>query len=207
VLDSPVYEHFAEGAPGLKELALLGHALRQLRDRPAPAEPEVVIVDAPATGHGVSLLRAPALVSDAIGGGPFGSMATEIAELVGSTERTGVVAVTLAEEMPVQEVLDLLRMLKETLERRPDLVVANGLYPPGSREAAARAGEGSRPHRLWLERRAVNERQLGRLREAWRGPLVELPLVARERGPDLVDALLERLARAPAATDRGERQR
>src|SRR4029077_732525 len=64
VLDSPIYQNFATGAPGLKELAILGHALRLLRGIGPPGTPDLdtVVLDAPATGHGVALLAAPGLV-------------------------------------------------------------------------------------------------------------------------------------------------
>src|SRR5215470_14374551 len=55
VLESSGYEHFAAGAPGLKELAILGHAFRLQTGRQAGApELDLVILDAPATGHGVA---------------------------------------------------------------------------------------------------------------------------------------------------------
>ena len=141
VLASPVYQQFSEGAPGLKEVAILGHALRLVRgiDPVARAEPfDTVVLDAPATGHGVSLLAAPKLLSEVIEEGPFGHMGGELAEWVGDEERTGVVVVTTPEEMPVQEALELAARLDEQLARRPDLLVVNHLYPPLPEEAPRR---------------------------------------------------------------------
>jgi len=67
VLKSPIYHRFVEGAPGLTEIAILGHALRLARGdlRHAP-DLDTVVLDAPATGHGVYLLTAPKLFADAI---------------------------------------------------------------------------------------------------------------------------------------------
>jgi len=80
VLASPIYHHFSEGAPGLSELAILGHALRLLRGLDADApELDTVILDAPATGHGIRLLASPLLVSEVIRNGPFADMARELA--------------------------------------------------------------------------------------------------------------------------------
>ena len=147
---SSVYQHFVEGCPGLEELAVLEHARRLLAERRF----DTVILDAPATGHGVSLLRAPLVVSEAVGEGPFGSIAREIADLVADPARCGVVIVTQAEEMPVEEAQDLARMLGEHLDRRPDLLVVNGLYPPlprgegdGTRTRASAAGRVGRRRR------------------------------------------------------------
>ena len=139
VLASPVFHHFVEGAPGLEELAVLGHALRMMTGEfGAPdLQPDVVVLDAPATGHGVSLLRAPLLVSDVIHHGPLGRLAVRLAEFVADREQCGIVIVTLAEEMPVQEALELKRMLRDDLHRKPELLVVNGLYPEASAEPPA----------------------------------------------------------------------
>jgi Mrp family chromosome partitioning ATPase len=132
VLASPIYQQFSAGAPGLAELAILGHALRLLRHAGDAAAPrlDLVVLDAPATGHGVRLLTAPRLVADVIHGGPFGALAGELAAFVADPGRCGIVVVTQAEEMPVEEALDLRQALGRQLDRQPELLVVNGLYPP-----------------------------------------------------------------------------
>lgn len=189
VLESPVYHHFSEGAPGLKEMAVLGHSLLLVQGRvPGAPSIDVVVVDAPATGHGVALLRAPRLVSEVIRQGPVASMTKEVAELVASPRRCGVVVVTLAEEMPVTEALELREDLQATVQREPDLLVANGLYPP-----VLTAGETSDAvegrDRLWHHRRELNDAELERLERDWTGPRVEVPLFPLDRGPALVSAI------------------
>ena len=159
------------------------------------------------------MLAAPMLVAEVIEKGPIGAMTREVAELVGDPERTGVVVVTLAEEMPVTEALELRQTLAERLDREPDLLVVNGLYPP-----AGRATGGDEALELWRRRRAVNERELERLGAEWAGARAELPLLPLGRGVELVaglsDALRQSLATgAPdeprqltrAAGDRGRR--
>lgn len=191
VLDSPVYQHFAEGAPGLKEVAILGHALRLLRglDRRRREPVDLVVLDAPATGHGVSLLQAPRLLSDVIRQGPFGEMGRELAGFVADPERCGVVVVTSAEEMPVDEALELLDVLRTRLDRRPDLLVLNGLYPPVPEGAKDDEDE---VMTLWRKRRRLNEKERARLVEHWKGPRVEIPKFPLDRGPELVRALVRR---------------
>jgi anion-transporting ArsA/GET3 family ATPase len=191
VLSSPVYQHFAEGAPGLKEMAVLGHALRVVRGLAGDGFPEVdqVVIDAPATGHGVSMLSSPRLVSEVIRDGPVGRMGREIAELVSDPERCGIVVATLAEEMPVQEAIELSRALEERLSQRPELIVVNGLYPPLDGDGPGRGDPTGDALGLWRRRRRVNDRELRRLAEAWKGPRIDLPLIALPRGPELVSAL------------------
>ncbi len=189
VLESPIYRHFAESAPGLEEMAVLGHALRVLRGLAPKAPPvDLVVLDAPATGHGVSLLAAPLLVAEVIQHGPIGRMTREVADLIGDPGRSGVVVVTLAEEMPATEALELRATLEERLERRPDLLIVNGLYPPVGRAKGAGAA-----FELWQRRRRLNEEELARLGRHWPEPRVEVPLLALERGPELVAALSESL--------------
>lgn len=192
VLASPVYRQFAEGAPGLKEIAILGHALRVVRglDRDGLPEVDLVILDAPATGHGVSLLAAPTLVAEVIHDGPFARMGSELATFIGNAERCAVLLATLAEEMPVQEAIELIATLDRRLDRRPELVLVNALYP----RLDESAGKGELVE-LWRRRREVNDRELARLEQAWSGPRIDLPLLPLDRGPELLAALSERLDR------------
>jgi anion-transporting ArsA/GET3 family ATPase len=187
VLASPVHQHFTEGAPGLKETAVFGRSLRLIEGHVprGMAHPDVVILDAPATGHAVAWLAAPRLISEVIRSGPIGHMATTIAAFMTDRERFGIVVVTTAEEMPVQESLELI----ERLQRRPDLVVVNSLYPPLP-EAAATDDPAAE---LWAHRRGLNDRELARLQEHWSGPTAELPLLALDPGPLLVAALARHL--------------
>lgn len=202
VLESPVYQHFAAGAPGLRELAILGHALRLLRGLKHPGAPDLdtVVLDAPATGHGVALVAAPQLVTGVIRQGPFARMAGELAELIADPERCGIVVVTQAEEMPVEEVLELRLALKERAGRDAELLVINGLYPPAPpAPPGPPAGADNPLVDLWRHRRRLNERELGHLMESWEGPRVELPQLAMDRGPALVAAL----GRCMAPTEAG----
>jgi anion-transporting ArsA/GET3 family ATPase len=186
VLASPVYTQFSAGAPGLKELGILGHALRLLRGAAGSGAPalDTVVLDAPATGHGVRLLTAPKLVAEVIESGPFSDLAKELASWLADPAAVGVVIATQAEEMPVTEALELAVELEDRFGRQPIALVVNGLYPPLA-EATAPG-----PLRdLWRERRRLNERELAHLRAAWVGPILTLPLLPIDRGPELVATL------------------
>ncbi len=193
VLSSPVHLHFTEGAPGLKQTAVFGRALRLVEGHGPPAlrRPDLVILDAPASGHGIAWMSAPQLVADVISSGPIGAMASEIAGFLEDRSRFGSVVVTTAEEMPVLESVELIEAMDARLGRQPELVVVNAVYPP----LPARAGRDAAT-RLWARRRAVNEHELARLEEHWRGPLVEIPMQPIDAGPLLVGVVGEHLARA-----------
>ena len=195
IVGTSVFRHFAEGAPGMKEMAVLGHAMQVVRGEAKP-KVDIVVLDAPATGHGMSLLWAPLLVAEVLGKGPLGRLAGEVADMVRDPDQVAVVIGTTAEEMPVQEALELIAGLRERLGRPPELLVVNGLYPSFPRHAGHVAAGAKAVLTLWRQRREVNERELGRLSSAWSGPRVDLPLLALERGPALVTALGDRLVSA-----------
>jgi anion-transporting ArsA/GET3 family ATPase len=185
ILGSPLFRHFADGAPGLKEMAVLGYALRTAEGF-YRRRVDVVVLDAPASGHGASMLSAPLLLEESVRGGQLGEMATSLVRFIADPARCGVVLVTLGEEMPVQEAIELTALLKERLGRPPECIIANALYPkPPSRLPTEDPALVS----LWRERHGVNRRELGRLASQWAGPLVELPLLPLGRGPELVASL------------------
>lgn len=189
IVGHPVFQHFIDGAPGMKEMAVLGYALRTVQGD-YKFKADVVVLDAPATGHSAAMLQAPLLLGDMLGGGQLGEMAKDLARFIADPRRCGVILASLAEEMPVQETLELVALLESRLQRPPEQIVMNALYPP----VPARGVPASDPlARLWRDRRAVNEQELARLRAEWQGPVVELPLLPLERGPALLDALAIRL--------------
>jgi anion-transporting ArsA/GET3 family ATPase len=198
VLASPVYRHFVDGAPGMQQAALLGHAMEVVLGRAGREVPDVdtVVLDAPATGHGVSMLAAPLRVSEVIEEGPVGKLVRELAAFLQDPARTSTVAVTLAEEMPVQETLELAASMRERFGRGPDLVLVNGLYPEPS-ESATDTPE-TDVHALWRDRRGAQDRELARLTRSWTGPRVDLPLVPAHDGGQRVDRLVELLREALA---------
>jgi anion-transporting ArsA/GET3 family ATPase len=194
VLDSQVYRHFVDGAPGMQQSALLGHAMEVVLGRAGRDVPDIdtVVLDAPATGHGVSMLAAPMRVAEVIEDGPVGRLVHEVSGFLRDPARSATIAVTLAEEMPVQETVELIESMHAHLGRRPELVVVNGLYPTAPEGAHA-----VEPHPalgLWRDRRAAQERDLGRLGVSWSGPRVDLPLVPAHAPADRIERLGTRIA-------------
>lgn len=184
---SPIYEHFVDGAPGLKELAFVRFAHDLVRGPKSRRRADCVVLDSPATGHALALLSAPTLAAEAIGSGPIAALAREVAVWL-TAASTGLVLVTLAEELPVTETLEAAEALGDVLGKGPEAWIANAVYPalPAGYEARAPAA------RLWRDRRAVNERELDRLDralEARGDQAVTLPLLPITEGRRLVEAL------------------
>jgi hypothetical protein len=137
-------------------------------------------------------MTAPQLVSEVISSGPIGHMAAEIATFLADRNRFGSIVVTTAEEMPVQESLELLGAMSTRLDRQPELVVVNAMYPPAPKPRR-RDDEATS---LWIRRRRINEDELARLRADWDGPTVVVPLEPIDAGPVLVGVVGEHLANA-----------
>ena len=163
---------------------------RKLRD--APRTYDLVIVDAPATGHGVALLRTPGSFKELAGGGPMARQAGLIESTLRDHEFTGVAIVAAGEEMAVNESLALASALGDDFAI--DEVLFNGMYPQrfsaAELEALERAREDSSDGRaggalavaLAEARRAAAQReQISRLRDLAGGAVTELPFLFASR--------------------------
>jgi anion-transporting ArsA/GET3 family ATPase len=132
LFNNRVFEYFAAAAPGVRELTTIGKVweLAQLERRDRRASPyDLVIVDAPASGHGLALLRAPRTFGDIAHVGPIRRRADVIHEFLTDPRRTGVVAVALPQEMPVNETLEFREKLHAEMGMDTHLVVMNALLP------------------------------------------------------------------------------
>ncbi len=215
---SRVFNAFAMATPGMRELLSIGKVweLAQLERRTRDAAPyDLVVVDAPATGHGLGILKTPRTFAEIAMVGPIAQQGRTIADTIDDRSFTGIVAVATPEEMPVSETL----ALNDALERDGlalDAVVLNALYPQrfgddgdltALNEALARASE---PHTRAALRAALSERARAatqrenreRLAAGLRSEPIDLPyLFAEELGRGQLDLLADALE--PALTDTG----
>src|SRR5437764_9019731 len=150
LFSSRMFQYLAVATPGLAELVTMGKVweLAQRRRKVRDAEPyDLVIVDAPATGHGVAIMRTPKTFADIARVGPIAQQGRAIHQTVTDRRHTGVVAVALPEEMPVNETVMLRDELRRALGLDLDRVVVNALYPdrfgPRHRATLARAANGA----------------------------------------------------------------
>jgi hypothetical protein len=129
---SNAFQYFVAAAPGAKELITIGKIweLAQL-ERWNRADPtyDLVIVDAPASGHGIGMLHTPQTFGEIARVGPVKRQATKIRAMLSDPARTAYVAVTLGEEMPVNETIELDDRLQDVVGLGLDVVVVNALYP------------------------------------------------------------------------------
>ena len=142
------FGQFTTATPGLRELLTitkaweLGHGRGWTKNSPSFG---TVVLDAPATGHGVALLRSPRTFADLAAAGPIHSDAMKVWDLVCDPKRTAIIAVSLPAELPVAETIDLDHWLRETLGRPLDAVIVNRCEPqrftPAETALIARAVE------------------------------------------------------------------
>ncbi|MGI8660979.1 MAG: ArsA family ATPase [Thermoleophilaceae bacterium] len=189
---SRIFQYLTAAAPGLAEVVTIGKVweLAQLERRtPRSAPYDLVVVDAPATGNGLALLRSPRTYRDIARVGPIAKHAAMIDGFLSDTRQTAVVAVALAEEMPVNETIELEQRLASELGMKLALVLANGVLPErfsGDEAEAMKSvdGAGSPAAREALaaalaahERSRSQRSQLERLRRETTAPVAALPLI------------------------------
>ncbi len=131
ITNSKLFDHLSDATPGLKEAMTLGRIWRWEQKKNASNKPlfDLIIVDAPATGHGLSLLRVPKTLIDMIRMGPIVEQTRIVLKLLQDKQKTGVIIVTLPEELPVNEACEFFKAVKEKLEMHVILTVLNCMYP------------------------------------------------------------------------------
>ncbi|MBI3271560.1 MAG: hypothetical protein HYZ53_21395 [Planctomycetes bacterium] len=221
IAGNALFARFFAAAPGLREFVLLGKAWYEARDRSrwfGGARHDLVVLDAPATGHAVSFLRAAHQVSDLLVG-PLRGPASELREFLTDASKTALVLVATPEELALNEAAELARAAHDELRIGVGLVVLNDVFPtllggerlaslrglarPGrgagvgaDDEVAAGAGESALLEAgLYRARREAEEaRLLRRARRMLPRPQVQVRRVlAPEDEEDVLDAVMTAL--------------
>src|SRR5262249_39804102 len=133
-----------DASPGWRELITLGKIwhLESLRDADSGAPRfDLLVVDAPATGHGLTFLDVARVVGSAVRAGPLRRHAGWVEALIQDREKTLLLPVALAEELPARETAELVTRLRDQLGVSVDRVVVNAVtpppYPPGAVDLGA----------------------------------------------------------------------
>lgn len=172
-------EIISTAAPGIKDILVLGK-VKQIERHEGH---DLILIDAPAAGHAVTFLQSPRGLLDAVSVGPIRRQALDVIEMLSDPARCRTMLVTLAEETPVNELVDTAFALEDRVGISLAPVVVNGLLPAlglderevgsdaieaaarqagvfvSAREAACLAG-GAAFHQ---RRRALQREQLARL--------------------------------------------
>lgn len=139
ILRSETFAQLLEAAPGWRELIVLGKIwhLEQRTDRAGRKLHDLIVVDAPATGHGLTFLDVPRVAQQAVRAGPLARHAGWVEALVHDPERTVLLPVTLPEELPVLETRELVRRARDQVGISVDRIVVNQMPSRNAERALA----------------------------------------------------------------------
>lgn len=191
IFENRLVSAFLRGTPGIEAWSMLGkaqfHAYETLPDgRPRY---DMVILDSPATGHGLEMLRVPRVLLDVAPPGLLRREAERAWQLFSDPKRAGALLVTLAEDMPTSESIELYAALTNELHLPVAALAVNGVMPvlfdPRERDWLSTAARETDPSELVhslvqagrrrTERERVQSESLERLAKELPLPRFELP--------------------------------
>ena len=126
---SGTFQYFAAAAPGAKELVSMVKIWQLTRGGRRDGAHELVVLDAPATGHALGMLASPRTFGAIARVGPIVGQTRHVQELLQDPARTAYIAVALATEMAVTEALEVQEGLQRELGRELATVIVNALLP------------------------------------------------------------------------------
>ncbi len=181
-----LFEHLADATPGLKDVMTLGQIWRFEKETAGYDDYryDMIIVDAPATGHGLSLLRQPRTLIDMLRLGPIANQTRAVQALLKDREKTGIALVTLPEELPVNEAVEFMKQADEELQMPVDTMIINKVYDDlftgeesGTLMKPVRGNMSVllEPARKQILRRRVQQSHMDRIRGEYSGKAIEIP--------------------------------
>jgi anion-transporting ArsA/GET3 family ATPase len=201
----------ATAIPGIRDVLVLGKVKQLEREGAA----DLIVVDAPATGHAITFLTSASGLVSAARGGPLRTQAQDVVELLSDPSRCRVVLVTLPEELPVSETIESAYTLEDKAGVQLGPVIVNacdpepeGMERPAAEVAAAVGASVGAGHLAALEaarefrlaRHAVSAEQVERLGRELPLPHLLVPAVdADSIGPSETSILAGALASAVEA--------
>ncbi len=122
-IQNKLMQYLAKAAPGVHEIVLLGKIWYERKHY------DHVIVDMPSTGYGLAMFQSTENISNLFGGGPLHRDAEAMLNTLRSSLETGHVVVSLPEEMPLREALELNEFLVRNFEHNPATFLVNRVFP------------------------------------------------------------------------------
>ncbi len=190
VFENRVTKTFLRFVPSLDELVMMGklwfHAEETLEGG-GDARPRFdrIVVDCPSTGHALKLFSIARVITETLHVGPMVDKTRQMAAVFADPARSVAHLVTLPEELPVNETLELMARLRKEQTVRVDHVIVNAMLPrlfdDRARAAFARLHEGDAGFEAIVDvgrRRLVREDLEARERARFAGcghPVVEIP--------------------------------
>ena len=188
LLSSGTFRAITAAAPGVTEFLILDHVLQWLgRDRRRRRTYDVVLVDGPATGHAIELLRTPRQLAAMVPSGPIASSVSKLQAVLDNPRRTQVLLTTVADEMAVNEAVHAQSVLSGELGLQVTRPVLNRVVPRRFTSSERQMIRDVSTHdrddqllaaaRLHVSLRSEADRQVRRLRRTFGVPPIMLPQV------------------------------
>ncbi|MDP8256094.1 MAG: ArsA family ATPase [Candidatus Alcyoniella australis] len=207
LVENNIFRYLVGVAPGWRELITLGKIWvmegKTTGGRNKRPLYDLIVVDAPATGHGISFLRVPQVVLNVLKFGPVKTYTKKVQDLLRDERRTRLLIVSLPEEMPVNEALEIYRASREHLHIPLGPILLNAIYPPlvqpeldkplerllnGEEPKLERAAQGLLNAELlrstaqaYQERREIQLEAAARLRSQTDLPVIDIPFMFTNR--------------------------
>jgi anion-transporting ArsA/GET3 family ATPase len=209
VFASSLYQYFVSAAPALRELTMMGKIYHEVERRPKSKLPwDVLVVDAPASGQALGMVRMPFVARETFGDGIVGREAGEVARFFRNSAKCAMIAVTTPEALALAETLEIHHAL-ESLELATAAILFNRASPAGFEAGDITRMLGRSAHnprlmhleelaevaRVDLRRRNQERRALGIIQRQIAAPVATLREQPGLAGRDLGAALAAELAR------------
>ncbi len=137
-LGSKITQYLERAAPGVREMVLLGKIWFERKNF------DHIIVDMPSTGYALSMIHTPFNFANLFPGGPIYNDSQEMVKTFSNPNETAFVIVSLAEEMPIQESLEMAENLKQLVPQNPAWLVLNRLIHVSTESKELYQKKGSR---------------------------------------------------------------
>src|SRR2546421_1228265 len=119
------FEFVATAAPGVREILTVGKPVWEVRED----NYDLVVVDAPATGHIVGQLAAPQAINELVHVGLIRQQTDWVIDILSNKETTGLAIVTTPDEMPVNETIELSKRVEDETDVALSTIVVNRVLP------------------------------------------------------------------------------
>jgi len=195
VFENRLTKTFLRFVPSLNELTMMGKLWFHAEERldggglfGGSGQPRFdrIVVDCPSTGHALKLLSVSRVLTETLRVGPMVEKTKQMATVFGDARRSAIHVVTLPDELPVNETLELLAALDRDKTVHVGHLIVNQVMPrifdERTEAALRRIPDGSDLDAILaagkrrLGRERLEARELSRLLQAGK-PIVEVPLI------------------------------
>jgi anion-transporting ArsA/GET3 family ATPase len=218
VFASRVYQFFVQAAPGLRELMMLGKVYYETERAPSDSKRhDLIIVDAPASGQALSLLKMPTAAHSTFGDSMVGKESKNISALLHDPRRCTLVQVSTSDSLSVSETIETHAELA-SLDLKPSIVLFNRAIPLSFDNddiatllGRRRGGKQKRSHLAELAESELvsaedSRKAASRIRRATHASLVEVAEHGGIDGLDLIARLTADLAEVESAGEHDHRR-